>query len=66
MLIRRQFHDTVKIQEKQYKALKAHLLLTTPKNQQKTVIKKLKDEQVSAHYRPHYVVLPIDVTTAPG
>ncbi len=37
----------MKIQEKQYKALKAHLLQTTPKNQQKSVIKKLKEEQVS-------------------
>ena len=44
--IRRQFHDTVKIQQKQYKALKEQILHTTPKHEQKAVIKKLKEEQM--------------------
>jgi len=45
--IRKQFHDTVKIQQKQYKALKEQILATTPdKTEQKTIIKKLKEEQM--------------------
>ena len=65
LLIRRQFHDTVKIQEKQYKALKAHILQNTPKNQQKTVIKKLKDEQVqSACCNPVICSLVMNISRA--
>lgn len=45
MLVRKQFRETCKVQTKQYKALKAQILLNTPKEQQKTVIKKLKEEQ---------------------
>lgn len=45
MLVRKQFRETCKVQTKQYKALKAHILMSTPKEQQKTVIKKLKEEQ---------------------
>ncbi|XP_076256599.1 serine/threonine-protein kinase Tao isoform X2 [Rhynchophorus ferrugineus] len=45
MLVRKQFRETCKVQTKQYKALKAQTLLTTPKEQQKAVIKKLKEEQ---------------------
>jgi len=45
ILIRKQFRETVKIQTRQYKALKAQLLASTPRDQQKTVIKKLKDDQ---------------------
>uniref|UniRef100_A0A1B6LLJ8 non-specific serine/threonine protein kinase n=1 Tax=Graphocephala atropunctata TaxID=36148 RepID=A0A1B6LLJ8_9HEMI len=45
MQIRKQFRETCKIQTRQYKALKAQILATTPKDEQKTVIKKLKDEQ---------------------
>jgi len=44
--IRRQFHDTVKIQEKQYKAFKQHVISSTPKPEQKAVIKKLKEDQM--------------------
>lgn len=43
--IRKQFRETCKTQTKQYKALKAHILHTTPKEEQKAVIKKLKEEQ---------------------
>lgn len=45
MLVRKQFRETCKVQTKQYKALKAQILLTTAKESQKTVIKKLKEEQ---------------------
>ena len=45
-LIRKQFHDAENTQQKQYKALKEHILLNTPKTEQKAVVKKLKDEQV--------------------
>ncbi|XP_023017761.1 serine/threonine-protein kinase Tao isoform X1 [Leptinotarsa decemlineata] len=45
MLVRKQFRETCKVQTKQYKALKAQILLNTPKESQKTVIKKLKEEQ---------------------
>ena len=43
--IRKQFRETVKIQTRQYKALKAQVLASTPRDQQKTVIKKLKEDQ---------------------
>ncbi|XP_014212579.1 serine/threonine-protein kinase Tao isoform X2 [Copidosoma floridanum] len=45
MQIRKQFRETCKIQTRQYKALKAQILQTTPKDEQKSVIKKLKEEQ---------------------
>lgn len=45
MQIRKQFRETCKIQTRQYKALKAQILQTTPKEDQKAVIKKLKEEQ---------------------
>lgn len=45
MQIRKQFRETCKIQTRQYKALKAQILQTTPKDEQKEVIKKLKEEQ---------------------
>lgn len=43
--IRKQFTDTCKIQTRQYKAFKSQILQTTAKEEQKTVIKKLKEEQ---------------------
>jgi thousand and one amino acid protein kinase len=43
--IRKQFRDTCKIQTVQYKALKSQILQNTPKDEQKVVIKKLKEEQ---------------------
>ncbi|XP_018568406.1 serine/threonine-protein kinase Tao isoform X2 [Anoplophora glabripennis] len=45
MMVRKQFRETCKVQTKQYKALKAQILLNTPKENQKAVIKKLKEEQ---------------------
>lgn len=46
MLIRRQFHEAVKTQTRQYKALKEHIIATTPKSEAKGVVKKLKEEQM--------------------
>uniref|UniRef100_A0A8C1P8I7 non-specific serine/threonine protein kinase n=1 Tax=Cyprinus carpio TaxID=7962 RepID=A0A8C1P8I7_CYPCA len=43
--IKRQFQDTCKIQTRQYKALRNHLLEPTPKSEHKTVLKRLKEEQ---------------------
>lgn len=45
MMVRKQFRETCKVQTKQYKALKAQILASTPKDEQKAVIKKLKEEQ---------------------
>lgn len=45
MQIRKQFRETCKTQTRQYKALKAQILQTTPKDEQKAVIKQLKEEQ---------------------
>ncbi|XP_051933419.1 serine/threonine-protein kinase TAO1 [Hippocampus zosterae] len=43
--IKKQFQDTCKIQTRQYKALRNHLLDTTPKSEHKAVLKRLKQEQ---------------------
>jgi thousand and one amino acid protein kinase len=39
------FHETVKTQERQYKAFKEQILTTKPKHEQKAIIKKLKEDQ---------------------
>lgn len=44
--IRKQFRETCKTQTLQYKAWKEQILSSTPKEEQKMVIKRLKDEQV--------------------
>ncbi|XP_067306706.1 serine/threonine-protein kinase TAO1 [Pseudorasbora parva] len=43
--IKKQFQDTCKIQTRQYKALRNHLLENTPKPEHKTMLKRLKEEQ---------------------
>uniref|UniRef100_A0A8D2Q6P3 non-specific serine/threonine protein kinase n=1 Tax=Varanus komodoensis TaxID=61221 RepID=A0A8D2Q6P3_VARKO len=43
--IKKQFQDTCKIQTRQYKALRNHLLETAPKSEHKAVLKRLKEEQ---------------------
>ncbi|XP_066520334.1 serine/threonine-protein kinase TAO1 isoform X2 [Hoplias malabaricus] len=43
--IKKQFQDTCKIQTRQYKALRNHLLENTPKSEHKTLLKRLKEEQ---------------------
>jgi len=45
MQIRKQFRETCKTQTRQYKVLKNQVLSTTSKEEQKAVIKKLKEEQ---------------------
>ncbi|KPM07564.1 Mitofilin-like protein [Sarcoptes scabiei] len=44
--IRKQFRETCKTQTLQYKAWKEQILSSIPKEEQKNVIKRLKDEQV--------------------
>ncbi|KAG8199950.1 hypothetical protein JTE90_006197 [Oedothorax gibbosus] len=46
LMIRKQFRETCKIQTRQYKAWKNQILASTPKEDQKLVIKKLKEEQM--------------------
>ncbi|XP_001343838.1 serine/threonine-protein kinase TAO1 [Danio rerio] len=43
--IKKQFQDACKIQTRQYKALRNHLLESTPKPEHKTMLKRLKEEQ---------------------
>uniref|UniRef100_A0A3Q2W3U4 non-specific serine/threonine protein kinase n=1 Tax=Haplochromis burtoni TaxID=8153 RepID=A0A3Q2W3U4_HAPBU len=43
--IKKQFQETCKTQTRQYKALRNHLLETTPKSDHKAVLKRLKEEQ---------------------
>ncbi|CAB1333251.1 unnamed protein product, partial [Coregonus sp. 'balchen'] len=43
--IKKQFQDTCKIQTRQYKALRNHLLESAPKADHKAVLKRLKEEQ---------------------
>ncbi|CAG6001300.1 serine/threonine-protein kinase TAO1 [Menidia menidia] len=43
--IKKQFQETCKILTRQYKALRNHLLDTTPKSEHKAVLKQLKQEQ---------------------
>uniref|UniRef100_A0A4W5QWT7 non-specific serine/threonine protein kinase n=1 Tax=Hucho hucho TaxID=62062 RepID=A0A4W5QWT7_9TELE len=43
--IKKQFQDTCKIQTRQFKALRNHLLESTPKSEHKAVLKRLKEEQ---------------------
>uniref|UniRef100_A0A8C7XI57 non-specific serine/threonine protein kinase n=1 Tax=Oryzias sinensis TaxID=183150 RepID=A0A8C7XI57_9TELE len=43
--IKKQCQETCKTQRRQYKALKNHLLETTPKSEHKAVLKRLKEEQ---------------------
>lgn len=43
--IRRQFRDTINIQRQQYKEYKAQILAKTPKEEQRAIIKRLKEDQ---------------------
>ncbi|XP_045137513.1 serine/threonine-protein kinase Tao-like isoform X6 [Portunus trituberculatus] len=43
--IRRQFRDTINIQRQQYKEYKTQILAKTPKEDQRAIIKRLKDDQ---------------------
>lgn len=43
--IKKQFQETCKTQTRQYKALRNHLLETTPKSDHKAMLKRIKEEQ---------------------
>ena len=43
--IRKQYRETCKIQTRQFKALKQQIQQTTPKEEQKGLLKRLKDDQ---------------------
>ncbi|XP_063862795.1 serine/threonine-protein kinase Tao-like isoform X4 [Scylla paramamosain] len=43
--IRRQFRETINIQRQQYKEYKTQILAKTPKEDQRAIIKRLKDDQ---------------------
>ncbi|XP_050738512.1 serine/threonine-protein kinase Tao-like isoform X6 [Eriocheir sinensis] len=43
--IRRQFRDTINIQRQQYKEYKGQILAKTPKEEQRAIIKRLKEDQ---------------------
>ncbi|XP_028318895.1 serine/threonine-protein kinase TAO3 [Gouania willdenowi] len=45
MQIKKQFQDTCKVQNKQYKALRNHQLEVSPKGDHKAILKSLKEEQ---------------------
>ncbi|XP_016333718.1 serine/threonine-protein kinase TAO3-like, partial [Sinocyclocheilus anshuiensis] len=45
MQIKKQFQDTCKVQNKQYKALRNHQLEISPKSDHKAILKSLKEEQ---------------------
>uniref|UniRef100_A0A3Q3JIC0 non-specific serine/threonine protein kinase n=1 Tax=Monopterus albus TaxID=43700 RepID=A0A3Q3JIC0_MONAL len=45
MQIKKQFQDTCKVQNKQYKALRNHQLEVSPKGDHKSILKNLKEEQ---------------------
>ncbi len=45
MQIKKQFQDTCKVQNKQYKALRNHQLEVSPKGDHKGILKSLKEEQ---------------------
>lgn len=43
--IKKQFHETIKIQDRQYKAWRNHLMDSVPKKEQKEVLKRMKEER---------------------
>ena len=43
--IRKQYRETCKIQTRQFKALKQQIQQSTPREEQKALLKRLKDEQ---------------------
>ena len=44
--IKKQFHDTVKIQQRQYKSLQKQLSSTLPKERHRDVLRQTKEEQM--------------------
>ena len=44
--IKRQYHSTVRIQQKQYKALQKQMIATVPKERHREVMRQTKEEQM--------------------
>lgn len=44
--IKRQYHNTVRIQQKQYKALQKQMIATVPKERHREVLRQTKEEQM--------------------
>jgi len=44
--IKKQYHDTVRIQQRQYKALQKQMIATVPKERHRDVLKQTKEEQM--------------------
>ena len=44
--IKKQYHDTVRIQQRQYKQLQRQMVATVPKGRHKEVVKQTKEEQM--------------------
>ena len=46
MQIKKQFHETVKVQTRQYKALQRQMVATMPKEKHREVLRQKKEEQM--------------------
>ena len=46
MQIKKQFHETVKVQTRQYKALQRQMVSTMPKEKHREVLRQKKEEQM--------------------
>ena len=46
LAIKKQYHDTVRIQQRQYKALQKQMMATLPKERQRDVLRQTKEEQM--------------------
>ena len=44
--IKRQYHDTVRVQQRQYKALQKQMIATVPKERHREVMRQTKEEQM--------------------
>ena len=44
--IKRQYHNTVKVQQKQYKLLQKQMIATVPKERHREVLRQTKEEQM--------------------
>ena len=46
MRVKKQFHETLKIQERQYKMLRKQMLANAPREQHREIIQKFKDDRM--------------------
>ena len=44
--IKKQYHETVRIQQRQYKALQKQMVATVPKDRHRAVVRQTKEEQM--------------------